>query len=127
MQTRLVARIQEFPENKVFDLDVTLRYALWDWDRGDNRVASHELTYAVNQMELEIALSDQLKSLLFMSLRLNLYEQLLGLHRQIITDIKPHIEAIEAQGAAGVIRMADVGGGPNCCSWMLRSAAPHGK
>lgn len=95
-------------ENKVFDLDVTLRYALWDWDRGDNRVASHELTYAVNQLELEIALSDQLKSLLFMSLRLNLYEQLLGLHRQIITDINPHIEAIEAQGAAGVIRMADV-------------------
>jgi len=40
-------------ENKVFDLDVTLRYALWDWDRGDNRVASYELTYAVNQLELE--------------------------------------------------------------------------
>jgi len=95
-------------ENKVFDLDVTLRYALWDWDRGDNRVASYELTYAVNQLELEIALSDQLKSLLFMSLRLNLYDQLLGLHRQILTDITPHIEAVEAQGAAGVIRMADV-------------------
>ena len=95
-------------ENKVFDLDVTLRYALWDWDRGDNRVASYELTYAVNQLELEIALSDQLKSLLFMTLRLNLYDQLLGLHRQILTDITPHIEAVEAQGAAGVIRMADV-------------------
>jgi len=59
-------------------------------------------------LRLDLNLSEQLLQLLTLSIRLHLFSEVLSLNQQTVDELTPHIEAIEAQGEAGFVRLADV-------------------
>lgn len=101
---------RRIPENElnVYDLKVSLRQKVWDWHVSNNRIRSEQLTYEVERIRLDLTLSEQLLQLLTLSTRIDLYQKIVRLNRMAINDITPHIEAVEAQGEAGIARFVDV-------------------
>ena len=95
-------------ESNVYDLEVSLRHTLWDWHVTDNRIRAHQIAYDVERLRLNLSLSEQVLSLLKAALRLDLYARQVTQSQQSIADMTPYITAIEAQGEAGFVRLADV-------------------
>lgn len=95
-------------ELNVYDIEINVRHKLWDWHVTDNRIRSEQLSHEVEQLRLELGLSEQLLQLLTLSVRIHLFSDLLALNRETVANLGPHIEAIEAQGEAGFVRLADV-------------------
>ena len=105
---RAEARGLNRQESNVYDLEVSLRHTLWDWHVTDNRVKAHQIAYDVERLPLSISLSEQVVSLLKAALRLDLYAEQVAHSKQAIADMTPYIQAIEAQGEAGFVRLVDV-------------------
>ncbi|MGC6473364.1 MAG: TolC family protein [Candidatus Puniceispirillaceae bacterium] len=95
-------------ELNVYDIEVSLRHKLWDWHVTDNRIRSEQLSHEAEQLNLDLNLSEQLLQLLTLSIRIHLFTEVVHLNHQTVQDLTPHIEAIEAQGEAGFVRLADV-------------------
>jgi len=92
----------------VYDIEVSLWHKLWDWHVTDNRIRSEQLSHEAEQLNLDLNLSEQLLQLLTLSIRIHLFTEVVHLNHQTVQDLTPHIEAIEAQGEAGFVRLADV-------------------
>ena len=105
---RAEARGLNRQESNVYDLEVSLRHTLWDWHVTDNRVKAHQIAYDVERLRLTISLSEQVVSLIKAALRLDLYAEQVAHSKQAIADMTPYIQAIEAQGDAGFVRLVDV-------------------
>ena len=95
-------------ELNVYDVAVRLRHKLWDWNVTDNRIRAEQLAHEAERLRLELNLSEQLLQLLSFSIRIHLFTEVLSLNQRTVNDLTPHIEAIEAQGEAGFVRLADV-------------------
>ncbi len=95
-------------ELNVYDVEVNLRHKIWDWHVTDNRIRSEQLAHETERLRLDLNLSEQLLQLLTLSIRLHLFSEVLSLNQQTVDELTPHIEAIEAQGEAGFVRLADV-------------------
>ena len=85
-----------------------MRHKLWDWHVTDNRIRSEQLSHEAEQLNLDLNLSEQLLQLQTLSIRIHLFTEVVHLNHQTVHDLTPHIEAIEAQGEAGFVRLADV-------------------
>ena len=105
-RTRL--RLTSEEDLNVYDVEVTVRHKLWDWHVSDNRINAEQFSYEAEKLRFGLLLSEQLLQLISVSARLDLAEQIVALNKQALIDMEPYIEAIEAQGEAGLIRLADV-------------------
>ena len=95
-------------DDRVFDLEVTLRQTLYDWQRTQRRITAGELRYAANRLELSQETAQQLYDLTRLALRADLYQEIAGRQMVLLNELSIEMTALEAQGAAGVIRLADV-------------------
>ncbi len=95
-------------ELDVYDVEVRLRHKLWDWNVTNNRIRAEQLAHEAERLRLDLNLSEQLLQLLSFSIRLHLFSNVVSLNQQTVADLTPHIEAIEAQGEAGFVRLAEV-------------------
>ena len=95
-------------EQNVYDIDVSLTKTVWDWHSSDNKIKTNQLEYDAKRIELQLTVSEQLSEIIAQSLQLDAWEKQIALHNAALADIAPHIEAIEAQGNAGLIRFIDV-------------------
>lgn len=94
--------------DQIYDLNLDLEYALWDWGRSKTEIHSRQVEKQALMLELELARDDALRRILSASIQIRLHQQTARLSQSVLERVAPHIEAIEAQGVAGTIGLADV-------------------
>ena len=107
-EDQAIARNFDDTLNQIYDLNLDLEYALWDWGRSKTEIHSRRVEKQSLMLELEVARDDALRRIVASSIQIRLHQQSANLSRSILEKIAPHIEAIEAQGVAGTIGLADV-------------------
>ena len=107
-EDQAIARSFDDTLNQIYDLNLDLEYALWDWGRSKTEIHSRRVEKQSLMLELEVARDDALRRIVASSIQIRLHQQSADLSRSILDKIAPHIEAIEAQGVAGTIGLADV-------------------
>ena len=95
-------------DDRVFDLEVTLRQTLYDWQRTHSRITAGELRYAADRLELSQETAQQLYNMTRLALRIDLYQAIEARRQNLLDELSTEMTALEAQGEAGVIRLADV-------------------
>ena len=92
----------------IYDLEVTGRYRLYDWGVGDARIRSEEQRLHAERLDYDANLADLVERLLRIVMQMENARDEVALRRQALQDIAPHVDAIEAQGKAGSIGLAQV-------------------
>lgn len=92
----------------IYDLEVTVRYRLYDWGVGDARIRSEEQRLQAERLDYDANLASLVERLLRIVMQIENAKEEVALRREALQEIAPHIEAIEAQGRAGSIGLAQV-------------------
>ena len=85
-----------------------MRQTLYDWQRTHSRITAGELRYAADRLELSQETAQQLYNMTRLALRIDLYQAIEARRQNLLDELSTEMTALEAQGEAGVIRLADV-------------------
>lgn len=94
--------------DNLYDLEVAARYRLIDWGVGAARIRSQERRLQAQRLGYDVALSSVAQDILQVMIQIETARSEVIERTQLLADIAPHVVAIEAQGAAGSIGVADV-------------------
>lgn len=92
----------------IYDLELTARYRLYDWGVGSARIRSNEFSLQAERLSYQSSLSSVVEDILRVMMQIESALQEVSYRTTALQDIAPHVEAIEAQGKAGSIGLAQV-------------------
>ena len=95
-------------DDDVIDLEVTARYTLYDFGVLDARLRGNQSNLAAERLSYRAQFSENIQNLLRIVMQLKSALDEVEIRSSMLTEIASHVEAIEAQGRAGSIGLADV-------------------
>ena len=92
----------------VYDLELSARYRLYDWGVSAARVRSETQRLAAERLNHRANLTNVVQDILRVLMQIENARQEVTYREQALKEIAPHVTAIEAQGKAGSIGLAQV-------------------
>lgn len=107
---RLPSSLRGYNRNydDIFDIEFAARYRLYDWGVGAARVRSEESRLHAERLNYQASLVAVVEDILRIMMQMEAAKDEITLRRQALQEFAPHVTAIEAQGQAGSIGLADV-------------------
>ena len=94
--------------NDLFDIDIQVRYRLFDWGVNTARIRSEKYRLLAERLSYESGLSSLVQDILRLMMQVESGKNDVQYRKAALEAIQPHLAAIEAQGRAGTIGLAKV-------------------
>ncbi|MGC6517771.1 MAG: TolC family protein [Candidatus Puniceispirillaceae bacterium] len=101
-------RAYDRQNDDLLDLELQARYRIMDWGVGSARVRAEEYQLAAERLSYEAGLSETLQDILRLMMQIEGARIDVQYRTNALQEMQPHIEAIEAQGIAGSVGIAEV-------------------
>ena len=92
----------------IYDMELTARYRLYDWGVGAARVRSEESRLQAERLNYEASLVAVVEDILRIMIQIEAAQDDIVHRTKALDELAPHVRAIEAQGEAGPIGLAQV-------------------
>ena len=94
--------------DNVLDMELTARYPLYDWGVSNARIRSQQARLDASRLIYSAGIGERLQDILRIMMQLESARAEEMLRQTALADMQPHMTAIEAQGKAGSIGLAEV-------------------